>query len=301
MKSNNQIAVEEWRRRTRKKLIKGFDGNCCVCGYNKSTRGLCFHHLDPEKKDFSISNGFMNNKSWDKLIKEVEKCVLVCHNCHQEIHDNDCDTIVPEDALRFNLSLIGIKSIYNDCPECGAKKINKNKYCSHACAAVNTGFDWKSVDVVKLYIELGSYNAVAKEIGISDVAVAKRLRKEGILVKMKDIFDEAERIVFMHDEKTPRIVIFMEGDTNQTALHIDGNNCNGLLPANEKNRENYAVIAYPKDTYAQYIYVKIDNLLITNSFKDKADPRDIQTIIDMADKKYFNDIRITHISWLNAG
>lgn len=65
-------------------LIQEFGGKCCKCGYNKNTSALEFHHTNPEHKDFNISNTKTTNIN--KLRKEVEKCILVCANCHREIH-----------------------------------------------------------------------------------------------------------------------------------------------------------------------------------------------------------------------
>ena len=75
--------VTNWRRRTKKNLIDYKGGKCEKCGYDKCVDALEFHHLDPSKKDFSISG-----KSWsyDRLKIEVDKCILVCSNCHKEIH-----------------------------------------------------------------------------------------------------------------------------------------------------------------------------------------------------------------------
>lgn len=60
------------------------DIECSVCGYNKNWAALTFHHLDPNEKDFSISDCGMFSK--DRLRQEIEKCVLLCHNCHMEEH-----------------------------------------------------------------------------------------------------------------------------------------------------------------------------------------------------------------------
>ena len=59
-------------------------GKCQLCGYNKSIRALQFHHIDPNEKDFGISGG---TKSFEKMKPELDKCILVCSNCHCEIHD----------------------------------------------------------------------------------------------------------------------------------------------------------------------------------------------------------------------
>jgi hypothetical protein len=54
-----------------------------LCKFNESLWALCFHHLDPNKKELLISE--IKNK--DILLKELEKCILTCINCHFEIHE----------------------------------------------------------------------------------------------------------------------------------------------------------------------------------------------------------------------
>lgn len=79
------IAVQK-RRKKIKELAIEYKGGCCEkCGYNKYNEVLEFHHLDPTKKDFGIaSDGHC--KSWEKVKKELDKCIMVCANCHREIH-----------------------------------------------------------------------------------------------------------------------------------------------------------------------------------------------------------------------
>ena len=67
------------------KLIKEeFGGKCCKCGYDKCMDALQFHHLDPTQKEFTF--GQRRQSSLKTLRKEVQKCILVCANCHAEIH-----------------------------------------------------------------------------------------------------------------------------------------------------------------------------------------------------------------------
>ena len=68
----------------KKALIKYKGGACCKCGYNKCLRALEFHHLDPTMKDFGISKRI--NRNIDELKAEVDKCILLCSNCHAEVH-----------------------------------------------------------------------------------------------------------------------------------------------------------------------------------------------------------------------
>ena len=66
------------------KLKELFGGKCARCGYCKCIRALEFHHLDPSKKDFTISN---DNFKLQDAINEAKKCILLCANCHRELHD----------------------------------------------------------------------------------------------------------------------------------------------------------------------------------------------------------------------
>lgn len=88
LKKNKVKSVVEWRKRVKIKLVEYKGGECSKCGYKKSLKALEFHHLDPSEKDFTISG-----KSWsfERLKKEVDKCILVCSNCHIEIHEEMFD------------------------------------------------------------------------------------------------------------------------------------------------------------------------------------------------------------------
>lgn len=56
------------------------------CGYNKYMKALTFHHSDPSQKDFEIST-YKTLQMSEKLIAELNKCILLCFNCHMEVHD----------------------------------------------------------------------------------------------------------------------------------------------------------------------------------------------------------------------
>ncbi len=61
-------------------------GKCQICGYAKSIRALTFHHRNPSEKDFGLSDRGLT-RSWEKTKNEIKKCVLLCANCHAEVHD----------------------------------------------------------------------------------------------------------------------------------------------------------------------------------------------------------------------
>jgi len=78
-------AVQKRRKEIRQKAIAYKGGRCQICGYDRCIEALEFHHLDSSKKDFGISSrGY--TRSWEKVREELDKCELVCANCHREIH-----------------------------------------------------------------------------------------------------------------------------------------------------------------------------------------------------------------------
>lgn len=80
-------AAVDKRRKKLKEMAVEYKGGCCSrCGYNKSVAALEFHHKDPTQKDFGIaSKGY--TRSWEKVKIELDKCIMLCANCHREIHD----------------------------------------------------------------------------------------------------------------------------------------------------------------------------------------------------------------------
>jgi len=81
----NYNHVKSFRKKNKERSIEYKGGKCQICGYNKCNSALEFHHPNPENKEFSPSRNM--NLSWDKLKLEIEKCILVCANCHREIHE----------------------------------------------------------------------------------------------------------------------------------------------------------------------------------------------------------------------
>jgi hypothetical protein len=73
------------RRRLVKEILVKECGSCCKeCGYKKSIAALAFHHVDPSKKEIVISGSRV--LGIDKLRQEIKKCILLCRNCHIELH-----------------------------------------------------------------------------------------------------------------------------------------------------------------------------------------------------------------------
>ena len=79
-------AVQRRRDKTKELLVEYKGGKCEICGYDRCIGALEFHHINPEEKEFGIGQkGY--TRSIEKNKEEVDKCILVCANCHREIHE----------------------------------------------------------------------------------------------------------------------------------------------------------------------------------------------------------------------
>ena len=72
------------RRSMKLQAIKLLGGKCSICGYDRCVDALEFHHEDPTIKEFKLGSG--NTMPWKEYKQEALKCILVCSNCHKEIH-----------------------------------------------------------------------------------------------------------------------------------------------------------------------------------------------------------------------
>ena len=80
-------AVHARRKKIRQMAVEYKGGKCEICGYDQCIESLDFHHRDKTNKDFSISSkGY--TRSWNRVMEELDKCIIVCANCHRELHAN---------------------------------------------------------------------------------------------------------------------------------------------------------------------------------------------------------------------
>lgn len=78
--------VQRRRRTMFSDLITSEMGNSCwVCGYSKSRAAMHLHHVDPSLKSFAV--GGSEGRSVESVRAELQKCALLCANCHAEVHE----------------------------------------------------------------------------------------------------------------------------------------------------------------------------------------------------------------------
>lgn len=86
--SKKTYKLQKQRRFERKKKYVLLKGGCCMkCGYDKNLSALTFHHREPEEKNFALSSRELGMFSEARLLNEVNKCDLLCANCHNELHN----------------------------------------------------------------------------------------------------------------------------------------------------------------------------------------------------------------------
>ena len=127
--NSRSLSVINWRRKTKQKLIFYKGGKCQNCGYDKECpTAYDFHHRNPLTKSFGIGS-HKTTVSWERLKIEVDKCDLLCKNCHAELHDEEYKSGL------YIQHPVGDRK----CPVCNEmfkyNLQNDKKFCSSLCAA----------------------------------------------------------------------------------------------------------------------------------------------------------------------
>jgi hypothetical protein len=182
------MKVTTFHRKMKLKAIEYKGGKCQVCGYAKSAASLTFHHRDPSQKDFAISGRVVG---WSKMQPELDKCDLLCANCHSEEHERLSEigrqdlyvkirTVVPE--------RLPAEVVHKNCYSCGTPTSrlksgvkSERLFCSTKCSSQTqerVGWPTDLEQLVKTY----PLTTIGRHLGVSGNAVKKRCRKLGIPV-----------------------------------------------------------------------------------------------------------------------
>ncbi len=103
-------AVTKRRHKIKIMAIEYKGSKCQLCGYKKHVGALELHHVDPTQKSFGIGQkGY--TRAWEKVKAELDKCVLLCANCHREVGAGV--TQLPEEILVEKRGEFGeVQSVY---------------------------------------------------------------------------------------------------------------------------------------------------------------------------------------------
>lgn len=166
------------------KLMEMKGIKCSSCGYNKNYAALAFHHREPKKKSFALDLRTCSNKSWESLLKEAEKCDLVCMNCHMEIHHPELDAESSRNKINefieFNEAEVNQHLLEpKNCKLCGKEyqpcKRNR-QYCSENCYQhASRKVERPSREQLEKELSKMSFLKVGRKYGVSDNAIRKWL------------------------------------------------------------------------------------------------------------------------------
>ena len=81
----NIRAVAKRRAKVKQMAVDYKGGKCAICGYQKCVKAFEFHHLEADQKDFAVGQ-YGHSRSWERVRREIDKCILLCANCHREVH-----------------------------------------------------------------------------------------------------------------------------------------------------------------------------------------------------------------------
>lgn len=193
---SNYDHVKKSRQTQKSRIIRAMGGKCALCGYNKSNSALECHHIIATEKSFSISTNC--NKGWEDIKTELPKCILLCANCHREVHDNISafkltTTYDAQIADEISLEIQIIKGeIKNDtkCVCCGATITRGAKMCVE-CANKHRRRveDRPSGNELARLVAIHGFLGVGKMYGVTDNAVRKWCKTDGLPTYKQDIIE----------------------------------------------------------------------------------------------------------------
>jgi len=156
----------------KRRAVEYLGGKCKICGYNKCLAALSFHHRDPAEKDFSFDK--IKCSTWDAVAKELDKCDLLCCNCHMEHHWDESLFTEAQKAVKEAQKRRQPRLPNRKCPKCGEdfKPTRRDQiHCSPECYHRNykTHVVWP--DNLPELVEKTSMTAVARQFGVSAMSV----------------------------------------------------------------------------------------------------------------------------------
>lgn len=193
MAKTNSENVCKFVKNRKTNLISLFGNKCCLCGFDEFQEALEFHHVDPSKKELSLSSNVM--VALDKQIEEARKCILVCANCHRGIHAGYYD--VPKEYYKYfneeraeflleqNREIREGKKHY--CKLCRILLNDNTTYCVKCGHVIQRKVERPPRELLKFLIRNKSFVSIGKEYGVSDNTIRKWCKAENLPSSKKEI------------------------------------------------------------------------------------------------------------------
>lgn len=178
----SKTRVKRWRQRAKEWLIEWAGGSCQACGYSRCHRNLSFHHVYDKKA--VVSRMIVTTMAFRLILDEAKKCVLLCHNCHGEVHERiiDCPSIEASAREKRLESMEMMRTVKprgsRPCKKCGQPA--RSQFCSLSCSGKRPQISWPSDEEMSQTVLKEPLTTIALRLGVSDKAVKKHCKVRGI-------------------------------------------------------------------------------------------------------------------------
>ena len=151
------------------------------------------------RKIYRVSFDKSESRSWETIRDELSKCILVCANCHREIHSGFIteklhSSFIEERANEISERIDGLKHhTLHYCKDCGKIISDKANYCVDCFAKNRETVKRPTRERLKDLIRTTPFTTIAKQYGVSDNAIRKWCKKENLpstVFEIKSISDE---------------------------------------------------------------------------------------------------------------
>jgi len=170
MSFNNKEYLKSLYKERNTMLRNRLGGVCVKCG---SSKDLEFDHIDPQTKLFNVASNAQIEFS--RLLKEVDKCQLLCRSCHRDKTNSELQHQKMIDLVFTCLNCLGNFTVK-------VSKGRSRKYCSRKCQNQHKyNANWPSDEDLVDLVKTNTMVRVGQICGVSCNAVRKRLRSRNLI------------------------------------------------------------------------------------------------------------------------
>lgn len=183
--TKSNTSFRQFIRSVKRKLyfieLKG--GKCEICGYDKNIAALEFHHINSNEKSFNLDARTLANSKIEKLEEELNKCMVVCSNCHKEIHNENHNMAIVKELIENNSHILNEVKEVKYCKDCGKILLSENisGYCNICLPKHTRKANIPSMEELNELLKNNSLNKIGKMYGVTHGIVKKWAISYGIL------------------------------------------------------------------------------------------------------------------------
>lgn len=177
MLNRNNYEYQKLRGLTRKLYLIDLRGGCCErCGYCNNIAALDFHHIDQNEKENGLNIRKLSNANMNWIMKEFDKCIVLCANCHREEHSPD---LIIKD-IRESIggeNILKSRSVNKPkCIDCDKEVDYGVKRCRGCSYFFKRKVERPNREILIEEVEKNGYCAVGRKYGVSDTTIRKWIK-----------------------------------------------------------------------------------------------------------------------------